>query len=80
VTRISNNYALYLVQLEVQAASVADRVPLVVAPPQGGGRGVAVGALEPGAPVATLKPETEFLDRKTKKCLPVLRANPGPFC
>lgn len=39
----------YPMQLHVEATGVAHRLPLRVAPPQGGGAGVAVGAAQAGA-------------------------------
>ena len=45
----------YLVQFEVEAASVAHRFPLVVPPPEGGRRRVAVGALQARATAGTLE-------------------------
>lgn len=39
-------------QLEVEAARVADGFTVIVAPPEGGGGRVAVGARHPGSPTS----------------------------
>lgn len=46
---------VHAVQLEVEAASVANGLALVVAPPKGGGAGAAVGAAQPQPPGRGLK-------------------------
>ena len=49
------------VDLEVEAARVADWFPLGVPPPQRGGVGLAVGADHPRPAVPGSRPETKFV-------------------